>query len=99
MKSNLRKAPKWSYLALHPGNNKQIVPLALVVIHKTMITAAQRYFPNRQDISNFLEIFSFLWTISNSKGKVSPYKFGNDVINANKKNWVFKSSGRLDYKQ
>ena len=30
LKSNLRKSPKLSsYLALHPGNNKQNVPLAL----------------------------------------------------------------------
>ena len=42
LKSNLRKPPKLSYLALHPGNNKQNVPLAL----ETTITAARSYFPN-----------------------------------------------------
>ena len=42
LKSNLRKPPKLSYLALHPGNNKQNVPLAL----ETTITPSQSYFPN-----------------------------------------------------
>ena len=42
MKSNLRKPPKLSYLALHPGNNKQNVPLTL----ETTITATRSYFPN-----------------------------------------------------
>ena len=42
LKSNLRKPQKLSYLALHPGNNKQNVPLAL----ETTITAARSYFPN-----------------------------------------------------
>ena len=42
LKSNLRKPPKLSYLALLPGNNKQNVPLAL----ETTITAARSYFPN-----------------------------------------------------
>ena len=42
LKSNLRKPPKPSYLVLHPGNNKQNVPLAL----ETTITAARSYFPN-----------------------------------------------------
>ena len=34
LNSNLRTAPKLSYLALHPGCNKQNVPLALAVIHE-----------------------------------------------------------------
>ena len=35
---NLRKAPKLSYQALHPGNNKQSVPL--VLFQETTIAAA-----------------------------------------------------------
>ena len=42
LKSNLRKPSKLSYLALHPGNNKQNLPLAL----ETTITPARSYFPN-----------------------------------------------------
>ena len=42
LKSNLRKNPKLSYVALHPGNNKKNVPLAL----ETSITTGRSYFPN-----------------------------------------------------
>ena len=31
LRSNLRKAPKLSARALHPGNKKQSVPLVLVI--------------------------------------------------------------------
>ena len=58
LKNNLRKDWKLCYLVLHPGNNKQNVPLALIVIHETTITAAQSYFPNRRDVPDFLEIFN-----------------------------------------
>ena len=37
LKRNLIKFPKLTYLALHPGNNKQNVPLAL----ETTITTAK----------------------------------------------------------
>ena len=92
LKSNLGKPPKLSYLALHPGNNKQNVPLAL----ETTITAARSYFPNWRDVASFLEIFNTWWTISNSKQRFSPNILRNAVINGTK-NWVFKSSGRLDW--
>ena len=91
LKSNLRKSPKLSYLALHPGNNKQNVPLAL----ETTITAARSYFPNWRDVASFLEIFNTWRTISNSKQRFSPNILRNAVINGTK-NWVFKSSGRMD---
>ena len=85
VKSNLRKAPKLSYLALHPGNSKQNVPLALAVIHETTITAARIFIPNRRDVANFLEFFNTWWTISNSKKIFSPNILGNAVINADRK--------------
>ena len=44
LSANLNKAPKLSYQALHPGNNKQSVPLALAIIHETTIAAARSYF-------------------------------------------------------
>ena len=37
---------------------KEHLPLALEVMHKTMITAARSYFPNRRDDANFLEMFN-----------------------------------------
>ena len=84
LKSNLRKAPKLSYLTLHPGNNKQNVPLTLAVIHETAITAAPSYFPNQRDVANFLGIFNTWWTISNSKKRFSPNIIGDAVISRNK---------------
>ena len=82
LKINLRKSPKLSYLALHPENNKQNIPLAL----ETTIIAARSYFPNWRDVTSFLEIFNTWWTISNSKA--SPNILRNAVINGTK-NWVF----------
>ena len=51
--ANLNKAPKLSYQALHPGNNKQSVPLTLAIIHETTIAAAGSYFHTRSDLSGF----------------------------------------------
>ena len=92
LKRNLRKSPKLSYLALHPGNKKQNLPLAL----ETTITAARSYFPNWRDVASFLEISKTWWTISNSKQRFSPNIFRNAVINGTK-SCAFKSSGRLNW--
>ena len=51
LKGNLRKAPKLSYEA---GDNKQNVPLALALFHDTTIAAVKSYYPNREDVSGFL---------------------------------------------
>ena len=45
LECHVRKAPKISYQALHPGNNKQSVPLALSIFDLTTITAIHQYFP------------------------------------------------------
>ena len=94
LKSNLTKSPKLSYLELNPGNNKQNVPLTL----ETTITAAGSYFPNWRDVASFLEIFNTWWTISiwNCKQRFLPNILRNAVINGIK-NWVFKSSGGLEW--
>ena len=39
VKGNLRKASKLFYQALHPGNNKQNVPLALAFFHDSTAAA------------------------------------------------------------
>ena len=52
--------------------DKEDVQLALKVMHETTITAARSYFPDRRDVTNFLEIFNTWWTISNSKKRFSP---------------------------
>ena len=79
LKSNLRKSPKLSYLALHHGNNKQNVPLAL----GTTITAARSY---SRDVASFLEVFNTWWTIWNSKQRFSPTILRKAVISGTK-NW------------
>ena len=99
LQANLRKAPKLSYQALHPGNNKQNIPLALAIIHETTIAAAKSYYESRKDyicFVSFLRIFNYWWTISNSKQRYSPNILGNAIILGDKKtdflramsNWV-----------
>ena len=54
LQANLRKAPKLTYQALHPGNDKQNVSLALAVFDETTSTAMKSYFPNKNDAASFL---------------------------------------------
>ena len=67
LKGNLRKVPKLSYQALHPGDNKQNVRLALALFHDTTIAAAKAYYPNGEDLSGFLNVIHTWWTKCNSK--------------------------------
>ena len=85
------RASAKQHLALHPGNKKQNIPLAL----ETTITATGSYFPNCGDAVNFLESFNTWWTILNSKQRFSPNILINVVINGTE-NWVFRCSGRLN---
>ena len=78
--ANLNKAPKLCYQVLHPGNNKQSVPLVLAIIHETTIAAAGSYFPTRSDLSEFLNLINIWWTISNSKQRYTPDVLGNAII-------------------
>lgn len=88
LKGNLRKAPKLSYQVLHPGNNKQSVPLALSIFHETTVAAVKSYCPNREDFSGFLNLINTWWTISNSKQRFTPNPLGNAVVlNDNKTNF------------
>ena len=78
--ANLKKAPKLNYQALHPGNNKQNVPLALAIFHETTIVAAKSYFPERKDLAGFLSIIHTWWKISNSKTRHNPNPLGCAVV-------------------
>ena len=69
LKGNLRKAPKLSYQALHPGNNKQSIPLALSIFDETTIAATRSYMTNREDMASFLEKVNTWWLVANSKQK------------------------------
>ena len=92
----MNKAPKLSYEALHPGNNKQSVPIALAIIHETNIAAARSYFPTRSDLFGFLNLINIWWTISNSKQRYTPNVLRNAIIFGDKKtdfyrifaNWI-----------
>ena len=91
LKANLRKAPKLTYKALHPGNKKQSVPLALALIEDTTIAAVKSYFPNRKDMSSFLEIFNKWWLISNSKERYHVNPVGNAVVSGDGKTAYFRA--------
>ena len=50
LKANLRKAPNLTYRALHSGNKKLSVPLALALFDDTTVAAFKRYFTQRKDV-------------------------------------------------
>ena len=54
LQANLRKADKLTYKVLHPGDNKQSVPLALAIFDPTTSTAIESYFPESNAVAQFL---------------------------------------------
>ena len=79
--ANLRKAPKLTYKTLHPGNNKQSVPLALNIFHRSTSVAITEYFPDCNDASSFLNLIDTWFLISNSKQeKNSSNRLGNAAV-------------------
>ena len=90
LSANLRVAYKLTYRALHPENNKQNVDLALAIFHDTTIAASKKYLPDRPDVSNFLQVISFWWTISNSKTRYSNNKLSDGFV---------KGDGKLKFFQ
>ena len=57
LQSHLRKAKKLTGKVLHPGSNKQSVPLTLAVFDETTSAAIHDYFPERKDSAEFLQLF------------------------------------------
>ena len=80
LECHVRKAPKISYQALHPGNNKQSVPLALSIFDLTTITAIHQYFPEDKTTSPFLNLIYNWWLIVNAKERFHPNIVGNPLI-------------------
>lgn len=79
--AHLRAAPKISSNVLHPGNNKQSVPLALAIFDPTTTAAIRSYFPDKEDAAGFLNLINVWWTISNAKGKVNTNnRIGNAAV-------------------
>ena len=89
--ANLRKANKLTYRAMHPGNNKQSVNLALSILHESTIAASKSYFPERKDISGFLSLIHTWWTIVNSRDRFCSNQLGNAVIDGDGKTDFFLS--------
>jgi len=86
LQANLRKANKLTYRALHPGDNKQSVPLALSIFDPTTSAAIVSYCPERNDAAFFLKLINLWWTISNSKQQFnSNYRIGNAACLNDKK--------------
>ena len=84
--SNLRKAPKLNPKTLHPGNNKQNVPLALNIFHETTAAGILSYFPAETAASGFLKLINSWWTISNSKTSIDTHnRLGNAAVRGDKK--------------
>ena len=76
-KAFLRMAPK---SALHPGNNKQKVALALAIFHETTIAPFKIYKPARKDAIEFLTLLSSWWAMINSKQRDNPNALGNAIV-------------------
>ena len=81
LQANLRKAPRLNLKVLHPGNNKQSLPLALAIIHETTTAAIESYFPEKNNSTDFLRLFNIWCIISNSKRQFLPNNpLGNTAI-------------------
>ena len=80
LNAKLRKAPKLTFKALHPSDNKQNVNLAVAIFHETTIAACESYFPDRADMSHVIRLISCWWIIANSRKKLIPNFLNNAVI-------------------
>ena len=83
VQENLKKANKLTYKVLHPGDNKQSVPLALAIFEPTTSTAIESYFPERNAAAQFLLLIDLWWTISNSKQQFNMNFYIGDAAKAN----------------
>ena len=83
LQANLRKANKLTYKVLHPGDNKQRVPLALAIFDPTTSAAIESNFPESNAAAQFLRLINLWWTISNSKQQFNMNFHRGDVAKAN----------------
>ena len=75
---------------MHPGDNKQIVPLALAIFDQSTSAAIEIYYPNRLDASSFLKLVNIWWTINDSKKEFNTnFRIGNAAVKDDKKTFVF----------
>ena len=89
---NLRKAHKLTSKTLHPGNNKQSVPLALNIFDETTSAAILSYFPSEVPAAQFLKLLNNWWTMSNSKTRYNTHnRFGDAAIPNDRKPQFFRA--------
>ena len=81
MQGNLKKAPKLTYKALHPANNKQDVNLALAIFHETTVAACKSYLPERQDMPSCVTFVNKWWMIANAKKRSASNVLGQGLAN------------------
>ena len=80
LQANLHKAQRLNLKVLHPGNNKQSIPLALAIIYETMSATIESYLPEKNNSADFLRLLNIWWIISNSKTQFLPNNpLGNDA--------------------
>ena len=83
---NLKKAPKINAKTLHPGNNKQNVPLALNIFDETTAAGILSYFPDEASAAGFLRLINTWWIISNSKTRINTHhRLGSAAVRGDKK--------------
>ena len=81
LEAYLRKAPMLSYRSLHPGDNKQSVPLALNIFDRSTAVGISEYYPESKDASEFIKLVNIWWTISNSKKEFNTnFRLGNAAV-------------------
>ena len=71
--ANIKKTSKLSYKAMHPGDNKQSVLLALAIFDRSTSAAIESYYPYRLDASSFLKLVNIWWTINKNSIKISDW--------------------------
>ena len=76
----MRKAPKISYQILHPGNNKQSVPLTLAIFDLSTISAISQYFPEEKTTYSFLNLINSWWLVVNAKERFHSIIVGNAQV-------------------
>ena len=78
-------APKITASALHPGNNKKKVALALAIFHETTIAAFKIYKPAQKHAIEFLSLLSSWWAMINTKQWYNPNALGNAIVSGDGK--------------
>ena len=53
--------------------------MALAIFHETTIAACKSYYPERADMSSFLQLISTWWKIANSRKRFTPNFLSNAI--------------------